>query len=104
MPTPTSNEPEWSQWLAEQMGGVAEYRLPDRSRVDILTPTMAIEVDWVKKWPESFGQAVYYGIVTERQAAVLLLLRGKATEERYLRRATEVGRRLQIPVLTWMTQ
>ena len=64
---------------------------------------MAIEVDWVKKWPEAFGQAVYYAISTGKQPAVLLLLRGKNTEKKYLRRANETGKELGIAVLAWMT-
>lgn len=102
-PLPTDSEPVWSQWLADRMGGVAEYVLPDRSRVDILTPLLAIEVDWVKKWPEAIGQAVFYGIVTERQPAVLLLLRGKPSEQRYLDRARLASDRLGIAVFTWLT-
>jgi len=102
-PLPTDGEVAWSKWLAEQMGGEAEYRLPCKSRVDILTTTLAIEVDWVKKWPEAFGQAIYYGVITNRPAAVLLLLRGKLTEDRYLERARQVGARLNVSVFTWMT-
>ncbi len=102
-PSPSDGETVWSRWLAERMGGVAEFVLPDRSRVDILTDTLAIEVDWVKKWPEAIGQSVFYGIVTERQPAVLLLLRGKSTESRYLERARQATNELRIPVFTWMT-
>lgn len=102
-PNPTSNEVAWSTWLADQMGGCAEYVLPDKSRVDILTPTLAIEVDWVKKWAEAIGQAVFYGIMTDRQPAILLLLRSKETEEKYLERAKMAADKLGISVFTWRT-
>ena len=102
-PLPTDSEPVWSKWLAEKMGGVPEYVLPDRSRVDILTPTLAIEVDWAKKWAEAIGQAIFYGIVTEKQPAVLLLLRSKPTEAKYIERAKLATDKLQIPVFTWVT-
>ena len=103
--TPKSTDPEivWSVWLACRMGGIAEYTLPDRSRVDILTPLLAIEVDWVKKHFEAFGQAIFYGEATSRQAAVLLLLRGKPSEQRYLTRARIISQQTNIPVFTWMT-
>ena len=103
MPEPTDPEPAWSAWLAERMGGIAEYRTADGSRVDILTSTLAIEVDWVKKWPESIGQAVYYGIATQRQPAILLLLRDKPSEWRYLERARRSALKLGIAVFTWQT-
>lgn len=103
MPLPTDHETAWSRWLAVQMGGVAEYVLPDKSRVDILTDTLAIEVDWAKKWPEAIGQAVFYGLVTARTPAILLLLRGKDTEKEYLRRAKQAADKLGISVFTWLT-
>ena len=103
-PLPTDPEPVWSRWLAEQMGGVAEYQLPCRGRVDILTDTLACEVEWVKKgYGEAIGQAVYYGLMTERQPAIILLLRGKPTEAKYLERAKLTAGKLHIPVFTWMT-
>ena len=103
IPLPTDPEPVWSRWLAERMGGVAEFVLPGRSRVDILTSTLAVEVDWVKKWPEAIGQAVYYGLVTERQPAILLLLRNKPSEPKYLERARKAAASIQMPVFTWVT-
>lgn len=104
-PTPksTDHEPVWSRWLAEQMGGVAEYRLDCGSRVDIQTEAMSIEVDFVKKWPESIGQAVYYANETGSMPAVLLLLRGKPTEAKYLERAKKACTRLGVALFTWMT-
>ena len=103
MPGRDQGEIVWSRWLADRMGGVAEYMLPDRSRVDILTPTLAIEVDWAKKWPQAIGQAVYYGIMTDKQPAIILLLRGKDTEEKYLERAKKAADELGIAVFTWRT-
>ena len=102
-PKRNDRETVWSKWLATQMGGIPEYILPDRTRVDILTPTLAIEVDWIKKWPQAIGQAVYYGLMTDRQPAILLLLRGKDHELMYLDRAKMAADNLKIPVFTWST-
>ncbi|WP_171018846.1 hypothetical protein ACONUD_00725 [Microbulbifer harenosus] len=44
----------------ETAGGVAEYVLPDRTRVDCLTETHAMEFDFAPKWAEAIGQALYY--------------------------------------------
>jgi hypothetical protein len=38
-PSSTDPEPVWSQWLAQEWGGVAEFRTFDGSRVDVLTDT-----------------------------------------------------------------
>lgn len=101
-PQETARETDWSGYLAERMGGEAEHRLPDGSRVDILTKTTAWEVEWPEKWPQSIGQAVYYGALTNRRPGVLLLM-GKgdnATELKYYLRAALVCQRLNIKLAT----
>jgi len=81
-PTKPKNEVEWSAVLSKEFeGSQLEYRLPDGSRVDILTRTEAIEVEWSDKWPESIGQSVYYGMATNKQPSVYLLLRNKHDED-----------------------
>lgn len=40
--------------------GIAEYKLEDRTRIDCLTNTKAIEHDFAHKWAECSGQAIYY--------------------------------------------
>ena len=84
-PAPKLTERDHSQQLAKELGGVAEYRLPDGSRVDILTPSVAWEVEWVEKWPESIGQSLFYSLSTDREPGVILLFRGNdKDEENYL--------------------
>lgn len=63
-------------WCAE-IGGVPEYRLPDKKRVDCLTDRVAYEADWGKKWAESIGQSLAYGVATDRRSGILLLIRNK---------------------------
>lgn len=102
LPGPNARETEWSAALAEQLGGVAEHRLPDGSRVDILTDAEAIEVEWSDKWPEAIGQAIFYGLATGRSPSVYLLLRGNADED-YLR-CLAVCRAAQIQLRTINTK
>jgi hypothetical protein len=97
-PQPQRNEVAWSAELATTVSGQAEYRLPDGSRVDILTDHEAIEVEWSDKWPESIGQSVYYGIATDRQPCVWLLLRGDHDED--FLRCLMVCRKLNINLRT----
>jgi hypothetical protein len=44
----------------DNLGGKAEYKLEDKTRIDCLTDTKAIEHDFAPKWAECTGQAVYY--------------------------------------------
>lgn len=72
-------ETDWSAHLAKQMGGIAEFRTPDGSRVDILTESHAYEVEWAigdaaQHWQSGVGQAWFYAITTNRQPAILLLV------------------------------
>lgn len=103
---PSGSEPaseiEWSAKLAKDVGGQAEARLPDGSRVDILTDKVAWEVEFSDSWEEAIGQSTYYGLATNRSAGVWLLLRGKHDED-YLR-CLLVCRHLGIKLKTTKTQ
>jgi len=78
------NEVAWSAKIAKEIGGQAEVRTPDGSRVDILTDEYAYEVEWAHKPFEAVGQAVYYGLAFNRKPAVILLMRPDQ-EKYYLR-------------------
>lgn len=54
--------------------GIMEYRLPDGSRVDDLTPEYAVEYDFARKWAESVGQSLHYARITGRKAGIVLIL------------------------------
>jgi len=97
------NEVEWSAYLAEGLGGPTEVRLFDDSRVDILTETYAIEVDWAKKWPEAIGQSQYYGIITGKEPGVLILTKDAKADRKYLYRCLIVATRLKCKVWAYDT-
>lgn len=95
-------ELDWSKYLAEQLDGEAEHRLPDGARVDVLqrttSHTITWEVEWVDKWPESIGQALFYSLSVDAGEAerpvlpgVYLLLRGNHDED-YLQCLAVVSR------------
>jgi hypothetical protein len=100
------HENQWGRHLAGQLDGVAEYRLPDASRVDILTDQVAFEIDWAEKWPEAVGQSIFYAISTHRRPGIILLLKGdrQKAEENYLECLAAVaylrGRGVAIELLT----
>lgn len=81
--------------LAEKYQAAREVRLSDGCRVDLLSDTEAIEVDWAKKWAESIGQSLYYSIATDRPAGVILLTRSER-DDRYVRRCRAVCDRVGI--------
>ena len=66
-------EAYWSNVIHAEIGGVQEYILEDRTRVDLLLPNRAAEIDFQTKWAEGIGQALYYGKRTNRPPLVILL-------------------------------
>ncbi|MFC2073874.1 hypothetical protein ACFLR3_01340, partial [Campylobacterota bacterium] len=67
-------EKVYQEHFCNKFGGVTEYRLKDKTRVDCLLDEYAIEVDFASKWAESIGQSLYYASQTSRKAAVLLIM------------------------------
>ena len=80
--------------------GIKEYRLSDKARVDCLTYTYAIEVDFAPKWAESIGQSLYYGLMTNKQAGVLLILEHPQKDIKYLNRLKKVALKHGIKIWT----
>ena len=54
--------------------GDIEVVLPNKVRVDCLTETIAFEYDFAKKFYEAIGQSLYYSILTNRQAGIVLIV------------------------------
>jgi len=84
------NELYWCKVLAPKYNAEMEVRQWDGVRVDLLNDEYAIEVDWEKKYAEGFGQAMLYGILTDRKPAVLLLCE-KGGNPRYIYRAQTIA-------------
>ena len=78
-------EREYQAVWCNTKGGQMEYVLPDKARVDCLLPDLAVEVDFAPKWAECVGQALYYGKMTNRTPACLLILE-KPSDIKYLER------------------
>ena len=62
-----------TKWC-DEMCGIKEYRLVDKTRIDCLTKTHAIEFDFAYKVYESIGQALYYSIQTQKKPGVVLIV------------------------------
>lgn len=64
----------WYQktWCKAQNGKI-EVTLKDRTRVDCLTTTHAIEFDFAIKWAESIGQSLHYARMTGKKPGIVLI-------------------------------
>lgn len=102
-----SEEPERhyvDTWCAER-GGKIEVTLPDKTRVDCLTETHAIEGKVANKWKAAIGQAAHYAVKTKKIPGILLILKSQKSCQ-YLSRLKNVHSALRIndhPVTVWTT-
>lgn len=87
------------KWCAEQAGQL-EYVLPDNARVDCLTSTHAVEVDFAPKFAEGIGQALYYAEITKKAPGVLLIMENPKKDKVFLDRLNAVAKTRGITVWT----
>ena len=76
--------------LLKKYGGVMEHRLWDDTRIDILTETEAIEIDFAHKWAEAIGQSKYYSALSGKKPAIILLYGSKEKDKDFLYRCQSI--------------
>ena len=81
--------------------GEIEYRLSDRTRVDCLTDTHAIEYDFGSKWAEAIGQSLYYAFQTNKKAGIVLIYK-KPSDVRYYHRLMSVINHNKLSIDVWV--
>ncbi len=67
-------EDSYVQAWCKANNGIEEYENEDKTRVDCLTDTHAIEFDFANKWAEGIGQALHYGAQTGKKPMVMLII------------------------------
>lgn len=81
-------------------GGELEVLLNDKTRVDCVTPDYAIEFDFAKKWAESIGQSLHYGMVLNKKPGIVLIMENGDKDKKYLNRVGIVAQRNHIALWT----
>lgn len=83
--------------------GTTEFVLHDRTRVDCMTETHAIEYDFGAKWHEAIGQALGYAFETNKRAGIVLILK-KQKDYRYWLKMNSIIEHYKLPIDTWMVE
>lgn len=73
-----------------------EYLLDDNSRVDCLTDTHAVEVEFAHKWKEAVGQALYYSIKTKHKPGIVVIIENPDRDIKHLKRLRTVTKEYAI--------
>ena len=84
--------------FCNNINGIMEYKLKDRSRVDCLTQKYAYEVDFGRKGYEAVGQALYYAMETGRSPGILLIRETRA-DDSYIGRVKKLSVRYKIRLI-----
>jgi len=74
-------EAQYIEALAQHLGGRQEVSVPG-GRVDITTTDYAIEVERAGKWKNSIGQALWYGLQTNKKPGIILIIE-QASQRKY---------------------
>ena len=103
-----ANEADYNRAYCIQLNGAMEAAYKQRNskvRVDCLTSSHAIEVDWSDKWAESIGQSLNYAILTRRNAGVILICRRtERTCANHIQRMKVTVRVHRLPIDVWFCE
>ena len=91
-------EKHYQTLFCNDLDGVMEYSLSDRTRVDCLTDEYAIEIDFAKKWAESVGQSLYYAEMTEKKPAIALIVDDTKKDKKRMNRLKVLATKYKIKV------
>ncbi len=99
-----NTEKHYQEIIAKQLSAQMEVQLPDRTRIDILTKTHAIEIDFADKWAEGIGQSLHYSVMTDLDAGLVLIVE-KDSDNRYVERVKTLLRKksLRIKLYVYMS-
>lgn len=86
------NESSYQHAWCLKHNGIEEFENTDKTRVDCLTDTHAIEFDFADKWAESIGQALHYSYMTRKKAKIILILENPKKQICYFERIQKLSK------------
>ncbi|MGN1153278.1 MAG: hypothetical protein ACI4S3_04555 [Candidatus Gastranaerophilaceae bacterium] len=94
------NELSYQHAYCSMHNGIEEYELSDKTRVDCLTDTYAIEFDFCNKAYEAVGQSLHYALMTGKKPKIVLILDSKYKQQQmvYVERIKKIGQTYGIEV------
>lgn len=98
------DEPRRESWYRDQvatkLNGKTEVRVPD-GRVDIVTDTHAIEVEFSAKWKNAIGQSLWYSLQTQKKAGIVIILKDPMKDAPDAIRLETLVKEHKLPIKVW---
>lgn len=88
-----------AKWCPDN-NGTMKVVLPDKTRPDCVTDTVAIEFDFAEKWYEAVGQSLHYGKMTGKKAGIVLIVE-KESDLVYVDRFKAVKKYWGLSIRLW---
>lgn len=73
------SESDYLRMIQIEIGGESEVTVPS-GRVDLVTDSVAFEVEFATNWKEAIGQSLWYSLQTEKKAGIIII---KETPEQF---------------------
>jgi hypothetical protein len=89
-----------NKWCSEH-NGQTEVMNNDRTRIDCLTETHAIEFDFAKKWYEAIGQSLHYSFKTGKKAGIALIVLTEKDKQKY-NNMMNIIKLHNLPITVWV--
>jgi len=100
--TVQKKEKDYAEMWCSHHDGILEHLLADRTRIDCLSSTYAVEVDFAPKWKEAIGQSLHYAELSDHEAGIVLIVRSER-DMKYLAALERVIEAYELPIKVWTT-
>jgi hypothetical protein len=87
-------------WCDDRDGRV-EVALSDKTRCDCVTSTHAVEIEFDYRWHSSIGQALWYGLRTDKKAGVVLIVTS-VENLKYWIKLNDLAFKYSLPIDLWL--
>lgn len=73
----SQTESDYTRRIQKHLGGRLEVPV-SHGRVDLMTEDYAIEVELAPEWKESIGQALWYGLQSNKKPGIVIVMRQRS--------------------------
>ena len=91
----------YQERIAAALGGKVEVGVPN-GRVDVVTETHAIEVEFASAWKHSIGQALWYALQTGKKPGIVLVIQDEKRDRPHVIRLGSVLQANGLDVKVWL--